>query len=263
MIPKPDITKWQEYAPWKEFFQVEQDLVISRTLIEIFSDDFLQEHLAFRGGTALHKLYLNPASRYSEDIDLVQIKPGPIKPIMQRIGEVVTFFEEKRNTKIGGHGAKALYRFTSEYEEIRLRLKLEINCKEHFNVLEWVEFPFTVENNWFSGSTTIRTYNVNELLGTKLRALYQRNKGRDLFDLDYSRLNLSVDLEKIIKCYKEYMTFATGNTPSKKQYLLNIIEKESDPNFAGDMEAILRTGIKYNQDAAFKWLISDVIPLIN
>ena len=124
MIPRPDIAKWQVNAPWKEFMQVEQDLVISRTLVELFSDDFLNENLAFRGGTALHKLYLNPAPRYSEDIDLVQIKPGPIKPIMKRIGEVVTFFEEERRTQVKGHGAKALYRFNSEYENIRLRLKL-------------------------------------------------------------------------------------------------------------------------------------------
>lgn len=121
MIAKPEIAKWQEHAPWKEFAQVEQDLIISRALVEIFSDEFLREHLAFRGGTALHKLYLNPAPRYSEDIDLVQIKPGPIKPIMHRIGEVITFFEEDRKTQNRGHGIKALYRFTSEYEEIRMR----------------------------------------------------------------------------------------------------------------------------------------------
>jgi len=127
MIPRPDIAKWQEQAPWKQFYQVEQDLVISRALVEIFSDEFLRENLAFRGGTALHKLYLNPAPRYSEDIDLVQIKPGPIKPIMQRINEVITFFEEPRKTQVKGHGAKALYRFNSEYEDIRLRLKLEFN----------------------------------------------------------------------------------------------------------------------------------------
>lgn len=99
MIAKPYISKWQEYAPWKEFAQVEQDLIISRTLVEIFSDDFLYEHLAFRGGTALHKLYLKPAARYSEDIDLVQIKAGPIKPIIQRLGEVISFFEEDRKTQ--------------------------------------------------------------------------------------------------------------------------------------------------------------------
>ncbi|CAL65658.1 nucleotidyl transferase AbiEii/AbiGii toxin family protein [Christiangramia forsetii] len=255
MIPKPYIAKWQEQAPWKQFYQVEQDLVISRALVEIFSDEFLNENLAFRGGTALHKLYLNPAPRYSEDIDLVQIKPGPIKPIMQRLNEVITFFEEPRKTQVKGHGAKALYRFTSEYEGIRLRLKLEINCKEHFNVLPWVEIPFEVKNDWFTGKANIRTYNINELLGTKLRALYQRSKGRDLFDLDYSRLHIELDIDQIIKCFKEYTTFSTGNRPpGQKEFLMNIEEKEQDPNFTGDMEALLRPEIKYDQEEAFQWL---------
>lgn len=263
MIPKPYIAKWQEHAPWKQFYQVEQDLVISRALVQIFSDDFLKDNLAFRGGTALHKLYLNPAPRYSEDIDLVQIKPGPIKPIMQRIGEVVTFFEEPRKTQVKGHGAKALYRFTSEYEEIRLRLKLEINCKEHFNVLDWVDFPFEINSEWFYGNTNIRTYNINELLGTKLRALYQRSKGHDLFDLYYSQLNIDLDLNQIIECFKKYTTFTTGKRPpSKREFLLNIEEKENDTNFTGDMEALLRPEISYNQNAAFKWLKNELIEKI-
>ena len=263
MIPKPYIAKWQEQAPWKQFYQVEQDLVISRALVEIFSDDFLRENLAFRGGTALHKLYLNPAPRYSEDIDLVQIKPGPIKPIMQRLNEVITFFEEERRTQVRGHGAKALYRFTSEYEDIRLRLKLEINCKEHFNVLPWVDFPFEVESDWFTGNAEIRTYSINELLGTKLRALYQRSKGRDLFDLDYSRLHMELDAEQIIKSFKDYTKFSTGNRPpSQKEFLMNIEEKEQDPNFTGDMEALLRTGIVYNQEKAFEWLKNELVDKI-
>jgi predicted nucleotidyltransferase component of viral defense system len=263
MIPKPHIAKWQDHAPWKQFYQVEQDLVISRALVEIFSDDFLRENIAFRGGTALHKLYLNPAPRYSEDIDLVQIKAGPIKPIMERLKEVITFFEEPRKTQVKGHGAKALYRFTSEYEEIRLRLKLEINCKEHFNVLDWVDFPFEVESEWFSGKCEIRTYSINELLGTKLRALYQRSKGRDLFDLDYSRLNIELNTEEIINCFKEYTSFATGNKPpSKKEFLFNIEEKEIDPDFTGDMEALLRPEITYNQEEAFAWLKKELIEKI-
>ncbi|MEH6680781.1 MAG: nucleotidyl transferase AbiEii/AbiGii toxin family protein [Sediminicola sp.] len=254
MISRPDIAKWQEHAPWKSFSQVEQDLVISRTLVALFSDDFLRENLAFRGGTALHKLYLNPAPRYSEDIDLVQIKPGPIKPIMKRIDEVISFFEEERRTNLRGHGAKALYRFTSEYENIRLRLKLEINCKEHFNVLPWVEFPFEVKSDWFTGSANIRTYNINELLGTKLRALYQRSKGRDLFDLDYSRRHMNLDNTAIIECFEEYMTFSVGRPPSQKEFLLNIEEKEGDHNFTGDMEGLLRPEIEYDQKTAFEWV---------
>lgn len=234
--------------------------MISRALIEIFSDDFLRENLAFRGGTALHKLYLNPAPRYSEDIDLVQIKPGPIKPILKRIKEVITFFEEPRSTKVRGHGAKAIYRFTSEYEAIRLRLKLEINCKEHFNVLDWVDFPFEVSSEWFSGTAEIKTYNINELLGTKLRALYQRSKGRDLFDLDYSRLNTELNFEEIIACYKEYIKFSTEKRPpSQREFLINMKEKEQNPEFTGDMEALLRPEITYNQAAAFDWLNKELI----
>jgi len=134
MIPRPNIARWKEFAPWSSFDQIEQDLIISRTLVEIFTDQFLNENLAFRGGTALHKLYLNPAPRFSEDIDLVQIKQGPIKPIMEKINEIITFFEEPRKTDIRGHGPKMYYRFNSEYEDIRMRLKIEINqIIESFN----------------------------------------------------------------------------------------------------------------------------------
>jgi len=78
MIPRPSIAKWKANAPWNSFAQVEQDLVICRILVELFSDDLIRNNLAFRGGTALNKLYLTDSPRYSEDIDLVQINDGPI-----------------------------------------------------------------------------------------------------------------------------------------------------------------------------------------
>jgi predicted nucleotidyltransferase component of viral defense system len=79
MIPQAYITEWSNHAPWQTNEQIEQDFVICKALVEIFKDEFLADSLAFRGGTALHKLYLQPQSRYSEDIDLVQIRPEPIK----------------------------------------------------------------------------------------------------------------------------------------------------------------------------------------
>ena len=91
MVNRAAIVQWRAKAPWNNNEQVEQDLLICRTLVAIFSDDFLSTQLAFRGGTALHKLYLIPQIRYSEDIDLVQINSGPIKPILMRLGEVLDF----------------------------------------------------------------------------------------------------------------------------------------------------------------------------
>ena len=95
MINRASIAQWNRQVPWSDNAQVEQDLIISRALVAIFSDEFLASQLAFRGGTALHKLYLSPQPRYSEDIDLVQINPGPIKPILFRLGEVLAFMPER------------------------------------------------------------------------------------------------------------------------------------------------------------------------
>jgi len=257
MIPKRYIDEWRSQAPWPGIDQVEQDLIICKALVAIFSDEFLNENLAFRGGTALHKLYLNPAPRYSEDIDLVQIKEGPIKPILKRIGEVITFFEEERVVKPKANNNTILYRFTSE-TSVRLKLKIEINCREHFNILGWRSFPFRMESDWFSGKCEITTYELEELLGTKLRALYQRKKGRDLFDLYYAHQHSKLDLDKVLQCYREYMEFVVGKPPTVKQFLLNLEEKKTSSLFNGDMEGLLREGVEYDQSKAFEWIIENL-----
>ena len=95
MVINSAIQQWREQAPWTDVSFIEQDLVISRALVAIYSDEFLSSQLAFRGGTALHKLYMRPQARYSEDVDLVQIKAGPIKPIMFRLGEVLDFIPDR------------------------------------------------------------------------------------------------------------------------------------------------------------------------
>ncbi len=257
MIPKAHTARWRDVAPWSSDDQVEQDLIISRALVAIFSDDFLKENLAFRGGTALHKLYLHPAPRYSEDIDLVQIKEGPIKPILKRLDEVIDFFEEERVVKVKANNNTILYRFTSE-TSTRLRLKIEINCREHFNLFDWEPFPFKVESEWFKEESEITTYKLEELLGTKLRALYQRKKGRDLFDLYYAHQHAEVDWDQVLHCYEEYMKFVEGKPPTAKQFMLNLEEKKTSDLFLGDMEGLLRTGIKYDQYAAFEWIIESI-----
>lgn len=260
MIPRAYITEWSNTVPWQTNEQVEQDLIISRALVALFSDEFLSENLAFRGGTALHKFYLNPSPRYSEDIDLVQIKEGPIKPILQRIDKVITFFEEERVIKPKANNNTILYRFNSEYSpDTRLRLKIEINCREHFNLLGWNSFPFSVKSEWFTGQCNITTYHLDELLGTKLRALYQRKKGRDLFDLYYADQHAKLDFDRIIHCYKEYMKFTVDKLPTQKEFLLNMELKKKSAQFSGDMKGLHSPNLIYNQEEAFDWLGYEVI----
>lgn len=259
MINRASIQQWSENAPWIDNAQIEQDLIICRALIAIFSDDFLASQLAFRGGTALHKLYLSPQPRYSEDIDLVQINPGPIKPIMYRLGEVLDFLPD-RVTKQKRYNNTMLFRVESEIPPVaQIRLKVEINCFEHFNVLGLVKVPFRVENSWFEGESELTTYHLEELLGTKLRALYQRKKGRDLFDLYIALLRNNVDIDKVMECYKKYMVFVVEKVPSYKQFVNNMQEKMTDPEFTNDMQSLLRPGIVFNPHEAYQFIYEKFI----
>ena len=75
-----------------------------------------------------------------------------------------------------------IFRLESEIAPLMpIRLKVETNCREHFSVLGITKFLFSVESQWFNDSCEITTYQLEKLLGTKLRALYQRRKGRDFF----------------------------------------------------------------------------------
>ena len=224
--------------------EVEQDLIISRALVAIFSDKFLASQLAFRGGTALHKLYLSPQPRYSEDIDLVQITPGPIKPIMFKLGEVLSFLPD-RVTKQKRYNNTMLFRMESEIPPtIPLRLKIEINCFEHFNEL---------------GKCEITTYRLNELLGTKLRALYQRKKGRDLFDLYVALSEAVVDINEILRCYNRYMSFVVQQPPTYKQFINNMEEKMLDPDFLGDTQNLIRPDREFNPRLGYELVLEKLI----
>ena len=252
MINRESILSWNEQVPWETHAKVEQDLLICRCLVAIYSDEFLASQLAFRGGTALHKLYLSPQPRYSEDIDLVQIHPGPIKDILYRLGEVLDFMPD-RVTKPKRYNNTMLFRMESEIPPtVPIRLKVEINCYEHFDVLGLVKKPFSVENSWFTGQAELTTYNFNELLGTKMRALYQRKKGRDLFDLYVGLTAGQYNADEILQCYKRYMSFVVEKPPTYKQFLNNIEMKMTDLEFLGDTTGLIHSEMAYDPVAAYQ-----------
>jgi len=87
MLPEAYLTEWSTGAPWPDLVQVEQDLILSRLLIEIANDEMLAKVLAFRGGTCLQKLV------FSDDIAglLVEMPedyevPSAALLVLQRLG---------------------------------------------------------------------------------------------------------------------------------------------------------------------------------
>jgi predicted nucleotidyltransferase component of viral defense system len=66
MIPRAHVTAWRAGAPWPTDAQIEQDLVLLRALVEMFGRPAVGEAVAFRGGTALHKLFLKQPGGYGK-----------------------------------------------------------------------------------------------------------------------------------------------------------------------------------------------------
>lgn len=246
MIPRDYITAWRSNAPWIDDAQVEQDLVISRGLVEMYSHPLLQSTLAFRGGTALYKLHLKPAARYSEDIDLVQVSAGPAGPIMAAMREALDHWLGAPRWRQTEGRVTFDYRFQSEDIPSRpLRLKIEINTREHFSVRGYVDWPFSVESRWFQGSCQIKTYELNELLGTKLRALYQRRKGRDLFDLATALVRPQAQPEVIVQVFDRYMAHSSQHV-TRQQFEDNLKAKLTNRNFEADIGPLLATGYEWD-----------------
>ncbi|MFQ5716875.1 MAG: nucleotidyl transferase AbiEii/AbiGii toxin family protein [Nitrospinales bacterium] len=261
MIPRDYITEWRAKAPWVQDFQVEQDLIISKALVDIFSHPLLKNALPFRGGTALYKLYFPPA-RYSEDIDLVQVKAEVAGPVMEALREVLDPWLGAPRWKQTEGRVTFVYRFDSEdTPPLPLKLKVEINSREHFTVYGFNEVPFTVSSRWLEGSCNIKIYELNELLGTKLRALYQRKKGRDLFDLAMALERPEVDPSRILESFAAYMDHE-GHRVTRARFEQNMDGKLRDPQFSADIGPLLADGFAWDLDSAAASVLTGLIELL-
>jgi predicted nucleotidyltransferase component of viral defense system len=263
MISKRFITQWLENAPWPNMAQVEQDLIISRALVNIFNNEILRSNLVFRGGTALTKLFLNSAMRYSEDIDLVQYKAGSIGVLMTELHNELDPWLGKPKYKQTQGRVTLYYRFETEnYPVKKMKLKIEINTREHGSELDLLSKPFSIENGWFSDKTIINTYALEELTGTKLRALYQRRKGRDLFDL-YQILSQkkNLDTNKVVNCFQAYLNKEKLSV-SKAEFEKNMYYKLKNPLFIDDLVPLLANDTSYNQNDAYDLVYKKIISLL-
>jgi len=250
VIPRAHVTAWRGSAPWPTDEQVEQDLVLSRAVVELFRPPLLADSMAFRGGTALHKLFLANPGRYSEDIDLVQLDAGPIGSLLDAVRGVLDPWLGEPKRKRSHGRVTLLYRFETTSKPVqRRRLKVEVNTREHVAVLGSYRRRFVVENDWFSGAVDVNTYRLEELLATKLRALYQRKKGRDLYDLWFVLTTLDSDVPKVIECFDQYMD--RGGTPvSRAEFEANLTAKLRSRQFLADMQPLLPVDVTYDVTSA-------------
>jgi predicted nucleotidyltransferase component of viral defense system len=250
MIPENYIEQWRSHAPWQTLAMIEQDLIISRALIDLYNQPKVKSSLVFRGGTALNKLYITSPVRYSEDIDFVQLKAEPIGKILTAVRSGLDNWLGEPKRVLTKRSAKLIYKYLS-VDGTTARLKIEINTTEHFHIKPLLTKSFAMNSEWFTGATEIVTYQLEELMGTKLRALYQRRKGRDLFDLWYIAAHTNLNIDDVVSIFLQYCL--RNNEPiTRINFEQNLQHKKLHQDFKSDILPLLIPQIDWNFEKAMQ-----------
>lgn len=270
-ITRIDVIAHQKIVPWPSRRQVEQDLLLCRAMAALFGDAFLKSQIAMRGGTLLHKAHLAPAARYSEDIDLVVFGDRPEGHINRAIRRVLEpllgapVYSRWENLRLAVRNLakpSRVLRLTYQVPAVSengppLEIVVEANVTERTPHREVVQLPFAFPFRGETVQAELNGFDLHEMLGTKMRALFQRRRGRDLFDL-YWALNLEschVDPALVVESFIHYLR-QEGGQASQAEFIGLLDGHLKDPGFRSDMAPLLREGLSYDPDAAGK-LVKD------
>nr|WP_246400800.1 nucleotidyl transferase AbiEii/AbiGii toxin family protein [Jiangella mangrovi] len=207
--------------------------MLSRAICAIATDTYLGEELVFRGGTAFHKLHVGAAYRYSEDLDYVRSSSGGIREMTRALTDLGETLGFEVRTRITQH-PKVLWRTTST-EGTRIRIKIEVNTHERSPARPHHRLVHRVDSPWWTGEAEVLTFHTAELVATKIRALYQRSKGRDLFDLWLALVELEIPADEILDAFAPYRP--DGLTSAKA--IANLRAKLADRSFQVDLEPLM------------------------
>jgi predicted nucleotidyltransferase component of viral defense system len=250
LIPRAYLQEWSARAPWPDLRQVEQDLIICRALCDLFNAPKLKGRIAFRGATAINKLLFRQPLRYSEDIDLVQVHAERIGPTIDAVRDALAWLGDCARDR-AGHSTHLIFRFTPETApDTELNLKVEINTREHTNVLGLKTYPFELANDWYQARADVVSFEPEELFGTKLRALLQRRQGRDLFDLHEGLEQLGLNPGKVVACFEHYLELE-GHPISRAEAEQRMLEKLTR-SLTEDVDPLLPAGVRFSEDDAIE-----------
>lgn len=126
------------------------------------------------------------------------------------------------------------------------------------NFFDYLELPFKVESEWFFGEAQVRTYQLDELMGSKLRALHQRRKGRDLFDLWLLLSQDMLDLARVIQVFKAHGEY-TGQLITRKAFEQSMLEKSKNEDFRNEITNLISGDTDWDFDVAYNMVASNII----
>ena len=247
-----DVKVWADEQNLPDLLFAELDYRLVKTLQALYSDDFLSKRLCMKGGTAINKLYLAETSRLSVDLDFNHL--GSKEEVLKEkraVRELIMELLKKQDNSYDVHYERpyGLTRIKARYKTVGgpdQNFKIEISHVERFPIISPVKKKIKTPD----GLADIVTYTLEELTATKLRALLERFKGRDIYDLFFiSRLKPD---SKIIRKMFLYYFYRSRKVFNPKVHYENIIKRYESGNYTDDVTDFIKPTVTFDLTAAAK-----------
>lgn len=254
-LSKGRLIVWADTIGIPNLALAEHDLRLTHALAGLYAAPALKDVLAFKGGTALNKIYFGKFSRLSVDLDFNLI--GPPREVVKQGAPARKAIEAVLREQDPGYEFKFSYRaeqttLIARYEPqsggARQPLKIELSMRESVPIMGLFEKDIPSPDE--GSPIKVKTYSIDELLSTKIRALYDRKKGRDIFDLDCARL-LKLDRPAIRKLVYYYF-YRSGKIFNWNVLRANLAAKASDKRFGDDIKPFLRPDVAFDAPSAIR-----------
>lgn len=276
-LTQRDVLSHQAHTPWPNLRQVEQDLLLCRAIAAIFDDSFLHAQVTMRGGTVLHKLHLSPPARFSEDVDLVVCGDRPEEHIRKALRRVLAPVLGTPRTSVWEAISLAVRNAVRPSRVLKmtyavpslstpgavLTVVVEANVTERSSHRPLVEIPFEVPFREDAVRTSVNSFDIREMLGTKMRALFQRRRGRDLFDLYWALTSSTPRVEPVavVDSFLHYLR-EEGTTAGRREFIAVLQSHLADPGFRSDTDDLLRQGIHYDALSAGNYVQANLLNVL-
>jgi predicted nucleotidyltransferase component of viral defense system len=251
-----DVKVWADEQSLPDLLFAELDYRLVKTLQALYSDDFLSERLCMKGGTAINKLYLAETSRLSVDLDFNHL--GSKEEVLKEkraIRELIMELLKKQDNSYDVHYERpyGLTRIKARYKTVGgpdQNFKIEISHVERFPIISPVKKKIKTPD----GLADVVTYTLEELTATKLRALLERFKGRDIYDLFFiSRLKPD---SKIIRKMFLYYFYRSRKVFNPIVHYKNLVTRYESGNYVDDVSAFVKPTVTFDLKTAAKEVIS-------
>lgn len=228
MIPRAELQERQaEWGLTEEV--VEKDYVLGWLLSGIGADPRLGSHWVFKGGTCLKKCFVE-TYRFSEDLDFTVLAGGPLMPddLIPVLTEILDGIEQETGISLLAKAPIIRLRPEGRSAEGRVyyrgprgapgeaKVKLDLTYDETVvepPVSRKIAHPYGDD---LPGDASVQCYSFAEVFAEKLRALVQRTRPRDLYDVVnlYRRADLRGDRALVLSILEKKCAFKEVPVPT-------------------------------------------------